>query len=194
MSVIGPEAPPNSTGTATSAPPSLRCTTKCRCGPVLKPVLPESARYSPRRTRWPGMTRIEFQFRCTYSAIVPSSCRTRTMLARTVGFVVGAGLEEIARDFDDDAFARCEHVRADRHREIDRVLAAGIRVGLHDRIRLRHAGGRRQRIRQAVRLTGPVLDAGLARNELKIRVEAQIDGVDGLADDDELRLAARRQG
>ncbi len=76
-----PPAPANSTGTDTIAPPRLRCTTKCRCGPVLNPVLPESARYSPRATRCPGTTRIEFQLRCAYSDIVPSSCNTRTMFA-----------------------------------------------------------------------------------------------------------------
>src|SRR5512134_576841 len=38
-----------------------------------------------------------------------------------------------------------------------------------------------------------MLGAGLTGDELKLRVEAQVDVPDGLADEDELRLTARRQ-
>ena len=64
---------------------------------------------------------------------------------------------------------------------------------LHVRVRLRHADGAGQRIRQAVGLLGPVLGAGFARAELELGVEAQVDLLDGFTDEDELRLAARRQ-
>src|SRR5690606_38019422 len=78
-----PAAPKIRNGIETRRSPRLACTTKCRCGPPLRPVLPESPRCWPRRTRSPWRTRTPSGARCAYSAMLPSSCRMRTKFARS---------------------------------------------------------------------------------------------------------------
>ena len=63
--------------------------------------------------------------------------------ARRIDVEVGAVLEEVARDLDDDAVARREDVRADRHHEVDGVAAAWILMCLRIGERLRDAYGAR---------------------------------------------------
>ena len=41
----------NTTGTDSTRRPAFLTTTKCKCGPVLNPVFPEAAIFSPRSTR-----------------------------------------------------------------------------------------------------------------------------------------------
>src|SRR5690625_4790936 len=77
-----PPGPNMRNGSDSSRIPRLAWTTKWRCGPLLKPVLPESPRRSPRRTRSPGRTNTPLASRCAYRAMVPSSWSTRTKLAR----------------------------------------------------------------------------------------------------------------
>ena len=83
--------------------------------------------------------------------------------ARAVDGEVRAALEEVAGNLDDDAFARREHVGADGHHEVDGVLASRVRVRRLVGERLRDADGARERIRQPVRLSRPMLGAGLPR-------------------------------
>ena len=61
---LAPPGPANVTGTDSLRRPTLRSTTKCRCGPLEKPVLPELAMYSPRATRCPICTRTVSSCRC----------------------------------------------------------------------------------------------------------------------------------
>ena len=114
----------------------LRNTTKCRCGPVENPVLPELARYSHS---------VQLQVRID---------RMRAIVVQDlheVGLVhvlqTEAVLEMPRSHVDHHTFARRMNGRSNRHRYVDGAATrrADVRDGIRRRLRHLEALGQRER-------------------------------------------------
>src|SRR3569832_1767898 len=119
--------------------PSFCWITKCRCGPVEKPVLPDSAMICPAFTCVPGITRTLSSLRWAYSAMVPSSCRMRTALARAPYLTMSEPLPTKSRFTSITRPPRAARMgRAFRHGDVDGVFAVGRIVAEFAEKRLGH--------------------------------------------------------
>ena len=65
------------TGAGSTAAPRSR-SSKCRCGPVARPVAPTLPSSAPAATHWPRRT--EIFDRCAYQLVMPSEWRRTTSL------------------------------------------------------------------------------------------------------------------
>ena len=105
-------------GIDSSRMPRFTCTAKCRCGPVVKPVLPDRPICWPARTRWPTRTSTPLglaggAYRAMRAVVVEDADEVG---AAAVLLAVQAGLVEVRFDLHHHAVARGQHRRADRRR------------------------------------------------------------------------------